>query len=101
MSKVKASLSHLNALETIALGRNVVVKMTGNANFTTPVPALTALTTAINDLEGAHNGALASRPSSPSATARPVLGATMKPWPLKPAATQSPSAGVASSTPGG
>jgi hypothetical protein len=38
------------ARQLITLLRCIVVRMTGNANFTTPVPALTVATSAANDL---------------------------------------------------
>ena len=39
--------------------QNIVARMTGNANFTTPVPALSAVTTACNTLQNAETAALA------------------------------------------
>ena len=68
MSQIKTNLHHLNALGTVVLGRNVVVKMTGNPNFTTPVPGLPAVTTGCNDLETALNTAMAARTASKLAT---------------------------------
>lgn len=50
MKLVKADLHDLNATEMVAKGGHVVEQMTGNANFTTPVPALAAVTTAIDAL---------------------------------------------------
>jgi hypothetical protein len=43
----------------ITYTQNIVMRMTGNANFTTPVPALTAVTTACNELQTAETAALA------------------------------------------
>jgi chitodextrinase len=58
----------LNALQKVALARQVVTKMTGNASFTTPAPALTALTTGADNLEAAYNAALAGRITSKQLT---------------------------------
>jgi hypothetical protein len=68
MAKVKTNLSKLTVLEKVALGRAIVTGMTGNANYTTPAPALTALTTAATALETAYNAALAARDASKTAT---------------------------------
>jgi hypothetical protein len=43
----------------ITYARSVVTRMTGNAAFPAPVPALVAITTAIDDLEVAEKAALA------------------------------------------
>jgi hypothetical protein len=43
----------------ITYTQNIVTRMTGNANFTTPVPALPAVTTACNELQNAETAALA------------------------------------------
>jgi len=48
MAKAKLGLSTLNPLETVALANKIVGMMTGNANFTTPNPALAAITTQKN-----------------------------------------------------
>jgi hypothetical protein len=42
----------------IAFGRQVVVALTGNTNYTTPVPSLTAVTTAVDALETANEDAM-------------------------------------------
>lgn len=68
MSNVKTNLGKLNVTQKVALARQVVTKMTGNATYTTPAPALTALTTAADALEAAFNAALAARASSKQAT---------------------------------
>lgn len=44
-AQVKLGLDALNAVDTIALANAIVTAMTGNPNFTTPNPALAALTT--------------------------------------------------------
>ena len=61
MSQVKLSLQNLTIPAKVLKGRQIVTAMTGNANFTTPDPALTAVTTALNDLESAYNTAQAVR----------------------------------------
>ena len=53
--KVKLSLAAKNVPDKVEFGRTVHIAMTGNANFTTPSPALTALKTATDDLETAYN----------------------------------------------
>lgn len=58
MRQVKLEFSRLTIPVKIQKARNIVAKMTGNTNFTTPVPALTAVTTAINKLEASHEAAL-------------------------------------------
>ena len=57
MRLVKADLHDLNATEMVAKGEHVVEQMTGNANFATPVPALAAVTTAIDALIDANAAA--------------------------------------------
>jgi hypothetical protein len=52
-SNVKLSLSKLRPEALLALTRNVVAKMTGNTNFTTPAVALATLTAQGNALETA------------------------------------------------
>jgi hypothetical protein len=68
MSQVKSNLQGLPPLGVVAKTRDIVTKMTGNANFTTPVPALPALTTGATDLETAYNAAIAARSASKAAT---------------------------------
>jgi len=68
MSQVKTNIGKLNSMEVVALARNVVTKMTANANFTTPVPALAAITTAADQLEASINAAIAARSASKLAT---------------------------------
>jgi len=50
---VKLALGTRGVVNKVEFGRNVVLAMTGNTNFTTPSPALTAITTATDDLEAA------------------------------------------------
>jgi len=52
--KARVAISSFTALSVflfIAYMRNVVVKMTGNPNFTTSIPPLADVTTALDDLE--------------------------------------------------
>jgi hypothetical protein len=52
--KITLNLAQKKILDTIAFCRLIVQKMTGNAKFTTPDPALTALTAAALDAETAN-----------------------------------------------
>jgi hypothetical protein len=56
-SKVTLGLANMTTLEKIETTRQYVIKMTGNANFTTPVPSLATVTAAVNTLEVAYNNA--------------------------------------------
>jgi hypothetical protein len=47
MSKVKLGLDKMNPDEVVSSGNQIKTAMTGNANFTTPNPTLTAIGTAI------------------------------------------------------
>jgi hypothetical protein len=47
MAKVKLGLNSLNPQDLVALANTIKTAMTGNANFTTPNPTLTAVGTAI------------------------------------------------------
>ena len=52
--KARVAISSFTSLPVflfIAYMRNVVVKMTGNVNYTTPIPPLADVTTALDDLE--------------------------------------------------
>lgn len=64
-SKVKVSLFKLTAVYLLALLRNVVAKLTGNANFPTPPVSLADMTTKGDELEAAieeaTNGSKASK----------------------------------------
>jgi hypothetical protein len=59
---VKLSLDRKSIPVMIEFGRHVVISMTGNANFTTPSPALAAITTATDELETAFNAAQGAGP---------------------------------------
>ncbi len=55
MAKVKIGFSGLSVPEQIERARSIVTKMTGNASYTTPSPALAVVTAAVNALETAYN----------------------------------------------
>lgn len=58
---VKLGLKFLNVLALIAFARLIVTKMTGNANFTTPDPALADITAAADKLEGSKQAVDAAK----------------------------------------
>jgi hypothetical protein len=66
LNKMKAranlGLSKLSIPAKIEKARHMVTAMTGNSSFTTPVPALASVTTAINTLETAYNAAQGAGP---------------------------------------
>lgn len=57
MALVKLGFTTLSVPDKILKTRSIVTLMTGNASFTTPNPALAAVTTAANALETAFNDA--------------------------------------------
>ena len=61
MARVKTKLSRMPVTDEVAFARQIVTKMTGNATYTTPAPALAAITTAADALEAAYNAAQAAR----------------------------------------
>ena len=56
---VSLKLAAQNVPTKIENARHYVTAMTGNPSFTTPIPALASITTAVNNLETAYNSALA------------------------------------------
>jgi len=64
MAKVKIGLKGLTVTEKIAKAEAIVLQMTGNANFTTPVPALADVTIKHKALAIENNKAEAIRQSS-------------------------------------
>lgn len=68
MAKVKLNLNVLTFTEKVQFARSIVTAMTGNGNFTTPVPTLAALTAAANDLEAKSNAAHVKRIAAQTAT---------------------------------
>lgn len=61
MSKVKLELSKKTVAQKIDLAKTIVAKMTGNASFTTPNPALASITAAVNNLSTATADLVAAR----------------------------------------
>ncbi len=53
MATIKIGISHLNAVDLAAKALRIHSMMTGNANFTTPLPDLATLDTAMNSLNSA------------------------------------------------
>ena len=68
MSQVKLNLHHLTIPQKVQKFRQIVTAMTGNVNFTTPDPALAAITAANNNLESAYNDAQAARETAKQKT---------------------------------
>ena len=58
MKRVSLKLSKQIVAVKIEKGKHIVISMTGNPSFLTPVPALAAITTANLNLETAYNNAL-------------------------------------------
>lgn len=61
MAKVKLNLDRLTDPELVALANAHSAAMTGNANFTTPLPTATALTTATTNVSNALAALAAAR----------------------------------------
>ena len=68
MSQVKLNLQGLTIPQKVQKFRQIITAMTGNANFTTPDPALAALTTATDNLETRYNDAQAARTTAKELT---------------------------------
>lgn len=69
MAQVKVGSDKLPVPDKIQFARQVVLDMTGNANFTTPAPTLASTTTAATALETAFNNAETARQVAKSKTA--------------------------------
>lgn len=54
-NKIKLDLASLAVPDKVQFIRQVVTKLTGNADFTTPTPTLASITTKVNGLETAYN----------------------------------------------
>ncbi len=63
MRTVKSGLKGLRTLEKVALARNAVKGISGNAAFPTPTPAMAVVTGAADKLETAYNNALIGGPA--------------------------------------
>jgi hypothetical protein len=55
MAKIRLNLNSLSISEKIAKALQIVTRMTGNATFATPSPALPTITTAANELKTASD----------------------------------------------
>lgn len=68
MAKVKLNLKNQTIPQKVQFLQQVVTAMTGNPNFTTPVPDLMAITAAVTDLEIKYNAAQAARQTAQQKT---------------------------------
>lgn len=57
-SKTSLGLKDLSPAEKVEYSKGIVQSMTGNANFTNPIPALSTVLTAANDLDTAITNAI-------------------------------------------
>jgi hypothetical protein len=55
MAQTKLNLGRLNIQQLLQLANNIKTAMTGNANYTTPIPPLTAINSLITTLTAANN----------------------------------------------
>jgi hypothetical protein len=55
MAQISLGLARLSVADLLQVANNIKTAMTGNTNFTTPNPALTAIGTLITNLTGANN----------------------------------------------
>jgi hypothetical protein len=69
MAKIKMGLNRMVLTDKIQLARQIVVKMTGNAAFTTPVPALVAVGGVATTAESAFNDAQGAAATAKQKTA--------------------------------
>lgn len=58
MAKIALGLARLTLNEKLALGRYIVIEMTGNTNFAKPIPTLVEITAAIDAVEAAQSAAI-------------------------------------------
>ena len=68
MAQVKLNVQSYTIPEKVQKMRQIVTAMTGNANFTTPDPALTAIADGADALETAYNTAQAAREAAKQKT---------------------------------
>ncbi len=68
MKKIKLGLKLKNVPQKIEDGKKIVKAMTGNLNFSSPLPTLPTITTAITNLENAFNDAETIRKQAQSKT---------------------------------
>lgn len=69
MLKVSLGLSHMPIMDKIAKAKMIIQKMTGNANFTTPVPPLLDVQTQVTKTEKAKTDADEAKQTSIEMTA--------------------------------
>jgi hypothetical protein len=55
MAQTKLNLGRLNIQQLLQRANNIKTAMTGNANFTTPIPPLASIGTLITSLTDANN----------------------------------------------
>lgn len=67
-NKIKLDLFGKTVPGKIQFMRQVVTQMTGNANFTTPNPALATITTKVNTLETSFNTQQTAQQAAKTAT---------------------------------
>ncbi len=67
-TKVKLGLNNLSVTELIERAQQITTAMTGNPDFATPNPALTAVTAATNDVVAANNASNQARMESKAKT---------------------------------
>jgi hypothetical protein len=68
MPKIKLNLRELSIPEKVSRARQIVTALTGNADFTTPHPALAEVTGSVDALETAYNEAQAARQEAKART---------------------------------
>jgi len=68
MAKVKLNLQSYSITELFEFARNIVTALTGNADFMTPDPPLTDVSTAADELETAYNESQVARQDSQEKT---------------------------------
>jgi hypothetical protein len=69
MSKIKLNLSKLSIPDKIHKAEQIVLKMTGNANFPAPSPELATITAAASELRTAYGDSQAARQTQKERTA--------------------------------
>jgi hypothetical protein len=69
MPRIRLNLSRLSIPEKLDLAKQIHGALTGNASFPTPTPSLAALSAAADNLQTAHDEAMAARQESKNKTA--------------------------------
>jgi hypothetical protein len=65
-TKVNLMLAKMTTEQLISFALNIISKMTGNSNFATPNPSLSAITTAVGALQTAYDNAQGGGPAQTS-----------------------------------